>query len=133
MQKPMKPDFTSSLPKGSCRNQVTSVLDVNTGRIVAIVNALDVKDLDPTVREQPVAQKSYYLRYRVSEDSGTTWQFDEPIIQTGDFAAQHPIPGVYIGENAIYLGDVGCIPIVTKKDKFLCRHKPPPWGQMMNY
>jgi len=77
----MKWDFTSSLPKGS-RNQETSVLDVNAGRIVAIVNALDVTNLDPTALEPPVAQESYYLLYRVSEDSGTTWQLDEPIIQT---------------------------------------------------
>jgi hypothetical protein len=116
---PMKPDFTLGLPGGYRRNPVTSVLDPNTGRIITIVNAIDIKDLDPTIGEPPVAQKTYYLRYRVSKDSGKTWLFDDPIIQVGKFTAHHPLPGVFIGKNSIDLGDRGCIPIVTKKGKVL--------------
>ena len=71
-ESPMKPDFTSNLPKGYRRNPVTSVLDTKTGRIISIFNALDVKDLDSAIDEPPIAQKTYYLRYRVSEDSGRT-------------------------------------------------------------
>jgi len=48
------------------------------------------------------------------------WLFDEPIIQAGaEFTAQHPFDGVWIGKNAIYLGDAGCIPVVTRTGQIL--------------
>lgn len=125
---PMIPDFNSNLPGGYRRNPVTSLLDANTGRIITIVNALDINNLDPTINEPPVAQKNYYLRYRVSKDSGKTWLFDEPIIQTGDFTAQHPFPGIFVGKNSIYLGDAGCIPIVNKNGKILVPAQTAPLG-----
>ena len=127
LKSPMKPDFISGLPSGYRRNPVTSVLDTNTGRIITIVNALDIKNLDPTINEPPVAQKTYYLRYRVSEDSGKTWQFDDPIIQTGKFT-EHPFSGIFIGKNSIYLGDKGSIPIITKKGKILVPAQTTPLG-----
>ncbi|MCO5241643.1 MAG: glycoside hydrolase [Chitinophagaceae bacterium] len=116
---PMKPDLTSGLPYGYRWDPVTSVLDTNNEKIVTIVNALDVKDLDPTINEPPIAQETYYLRYRVSEDQGKTWSYDEPIVQCGNFTIQHPLPDIFIGKNSIYIGDIGSIPIVTQKRKIL--------------
>ena len=127
-ESPMKPDFTSNLPKGYRRNPVTSVLDTKTGRIITIFNALDVKDLDSAIDEPPIAQKTYYLRYRVSEDSGRTWQFDDPMIQAGKFTADHPFPGIFIGKNSIYLGDIGSLPVITKKRKILVPAQTTPLG-----
>ncbi len=125
---PMQPDFVSGLPHGYRRNPVTSALDPFTGRLITIVNALDTPGLDPTVHEPRVAQQTYYLRYRVSADSGKTWAFDEPIVQAGDFTAQHPFEGVWVGKNAIYLGDLGCIPIVTRAGRVLVPAQTTPLG-----
>ncbi len=125
---PMQPDFVSGLPHGYRRELVTSALDPITGRLITIINALDTPGLDPTVHEPPVAQETYYLRYRVSADSGKSWRFDEPIVQAGAFTAQHPFEGVWVGKNAIYLGDLGCLPIVTRAGKILVPAQTTPLG-----
>jgi hypothetical protein len=114
-----KPDFFSNLPYGYRRDQVTSVLDRFTGRIVVIINSLDTPGLDPSINEPPVAQETYYLRYIVSDDAAATWLFDEPIISNGNYTQKHPFEGIVIGKNSIYQGDVGSIPIVTKQEKIL--------------
>lgn len=116
---PMKPDPMSGLPYGFRRNPISSVVDPNTGNLITIVNALDVKDLDPTINEPPIALNTYYLRYMISTDKGNTWQLDEPIIQNGKFDMKNPLPGIIIGKNSIFLGDAGSIPIVTKKGNIL--------------
>lgn len=115
----VKPDFTANLPHGYRREPVTAVCDRRIGRFVAMFNALDTPGLDPNAVEPPIAQQTYYLRYRVSQDGGRTWLFDEPILQTGAYDAKHPVAGVWVGTNAIYLGDAGCLPIVTRKGRVL--------------
>ncbi|MEO8962120.1 MAG: sialidase family protein [Ginsengibacter sp.] len=127
-KKLIKPDFSVGLPNGYRRDPVSSVLDNKTGRIVTIFNALDVEDLDSTIDEPSIAQKTYYLRYRVSKDSGKTWQFDNPIIQAGEFTFQHPFPEIFIGKNSIYLGDIGSIPVISKKGKILVPAQTTPLG-----
>ena len=114
-----KPDFNTGLPYGYRRDPVTSGFDSRTGRLLTVVNALDTPGLDPKAHEPAVAQQTYYLRYRVSEDGGQTWLFDEPIIQNGAFDARHPVEGVWVGTNGIYLGDVGCLPLITRSGKVL--------------
>jgi hypothetical protein len=118
-KQPMTPDLYAGLPRGYRRNPVTSVTDHRTGRLLTIVNALDVPDLDPNINEPPIALNTYYLRYRVSADGGMTWAKEGPIIVKGDHDALHPMPGVEIGKNSIFLGDLGCIPIVTRKGQVL--------------
>jgi hypothetical protein len=98
---------------------VTSVLDQNNGRVVTIVNALDTSGLDPKAHEPVIAQQTYYLRYRVSIDGARTWLFEDPIVQRGQFDLKHPMADVWVGTNAIYLGDAGSIPLVTKSGKVL--------------
>jgi hypothetical protein len=124
----MQPDFVSGLPHGYRRDPVTSALDPFTGRLITILNALDTPGLDPTLNEPPVAQETYYLRYRVSADSGKSWRFDAPLVQAGDFTPQHPFEGVWVGKNAIYLGDLGSIPIVTRAGKVLVPAQTTPLG-----
>lgn len=128
VQKPMKPDFSSGLPFGYRRGVVTSVFDNKTDKLIAIVNAMDVPDLDPDIFEPPIAQETYYLRYRVSEGGKDKWLFDEPIIHEGDFTPKNPLPGIFIGSNSIYVGDVGSIPIVTKEGKILVPVQTTPLG-----
>jgi hypothetical protein len=114
-----RPDFAANLPHGYRREPVTAVLDRDTRWLVILFNALDTPGLDPNAIEPPIAQQTYYLRYRVSQDGGRTWLVDEPIIQSGAYDAKHPVAGVWIGTNAIYLGDAGCIPIITRKGRVL--------------
>ncbi len=114
-----QPDFHGGLPYGYRRNRITSVRDPLTGRIITIVNSLDTPGLNPGINEPKLALSTYYLRYTVSNDAGKTWLFDDPIVQTGNYTFQNPFEGINIGKNSIYLGDLGCIPIVTKKGKIL--------------
>ena len=116
---PIKPDFTEGLPYGYRRNTVTSVVDNNTGRLFTLVNSLDTPGLDPKRIEPPVAQFTYYLRYRVSTDGGRSWAFDEPIVGQGKFTQQNPFEGIHIGKSAFYIGDRGSKPIVTREGKIL--------------
>lgn len=116
---PMTPDFSLELPFGFRRDLMVSIFDNRRQRMIAFLNALDLENLNPGIREPPVAQKSYYLRYRVSDDEGKTWKFDKPIIQQGNFTAKNPFPGVSIGKNAIYIGDRGSRPIITRSGKIL--------------
>jgi hypothetical protein len=125
---PMPPDFVSGLPHGYRRTPVASALDPLTGRLITIFNAMDTPGLDPSINEPPVAQQTYYLRYRVSADSGKSWRFDEPIVQAGNFTAQHPFEGIWVGKNALYLGDRGCVPIVTWAGRVLLPTQTTPLG-----
>ena len=111
--------FAQGLPYGYRRHPVTAMLDPKHNRVLSIVNALDTPDLDPKISEPPLAQKNYYLRYRVSTDGGRTWLCDEPLTAGGDYNAQHPFADLWIGKNAIYLGDLGCRPIATQKGRVL--------------
>ena len=116
---PLTPDFARDLPPGYRRTPVTAMLDPRAGCVLQIVNALDTPGLDPKINEPPSALQNYYLRYRVSADGGRTWLFEEPVIQQGDYTALHPIKDVWIGQNALFLGDRGCIPIATRDGKIL--------------
>src|ERR1051325_2505310 len=123
-----RPDFSATLPYGYRRDPITGVCDPRSGRLIVLFNALDTPGLDPKAHEPAIAQRTYYLRYRVSNDGGRTWLFDEPIIQAGAFEARHPIDGVWVGTNAIYLGDLGCIPIVTRSGTILVPTQMTPLG-----
>ena len=107
------------LPHGYRRGPVTALLDPSNNRVLWIVNALDTPGLDPRAVEPPIAQQTYYLRYRVSQDGGQSWLLDEPIVGVGEHDAAHPFDDVWIGKNAIYLGDKGCRPIATREGRIL--------------
>ena len=117
---PPDPDFTEGLPYGYRRVPVTSAVDPNNGRLITIVNSLDTPGLDPGAVEPAIALSEYYLRYRVSEDGGRTWLFEEPMVHQGaEYSQQHPFDGIQIGSNAMYLGDKGCIPIISQSGRVL--------------
>ncbi|WP_146594247.1 sialidase family protein [Novipirellula galeiformis] len=111
--------LAKGLPHGYRRNPVTALLDPRHNRVLWIVNALDTPDLDPRKVEPPIAQKTYYLRYRVSQDGGQSWLHDKPIVGAGKHDAAHPFDDLWIGKNAIYLGDKGCRPITTRDGRIL--------------
>ena len=124
----MKPDYSSGLPAGYRRNPVTAALDPASGSLLAIINAMDTAGLDPKIFEPPVAQQTYYLRYRVSADAGKSWLFDEPITQAGYDSAKHPFAGVWIGSNSVYLGDIGSVPLFTREGRVLVPAQTTPLG-----
>ncbi|MCC9605549.1 glycoside hydrolase [Blastopirellula sp. JC732] len=111
--------LAKDLTPGFRRNPTTMTLDESRNCVISIVNALDTPELDPTIAEPPIAQQTYYLRYRLSLDGGRSWLCDDPIVGVGDFDAMHPFADLWIGKNAIYLGDNGCAPIVTKSGRVL--------------
>lgn len=111
--------LAKGLPHGYRRSPVTALLDPHNNWVLWIVNALDTPGLDPQAVEPPIAQETYYLRYRVSQDGGRSWLLDEPIVGTGEHDAAHPFDDLWIGRNAIYLGDKGCRPIATRDGRIL--------------
>lgn len=112
-------NFTTDSASGYRRLGVTPYLDPASDRLIQLFIAMDIV-VDPAVDEPMEGEHSYYLRYRVSTDGGRTWLFDEPIIQAGDtFDAKHPIDGVWIGKNAMYLGDAGSRPITLNDGTIL--------------
>ncbi|MBA2117662.1 sialidase family protein [Bremerella alba] len=112
--------LSHGLPDGYRRNPTTAVLDREKNILLSIVNSLDTPKLNPKIAEPPIAQKTYYLRYRVSEDGGRTWLCDDPIVEEGaKYDAKHPFDDLWIGKNAVYLGDNGCAPIVTQSGRVL--------------
>lgn len=116
---PMAPDFAAGLPYGYRRDEITSVCDPATGALLTIVNALDTPGLDPGAIEPPIALERYYLRYRASTDGARTWLFDEPIVAAGPYRKEHPFDGIWIGTNCIFIGDVGSVPLVTRRGRLL--------------
>lgn len=114
-----QPDFDSNLRQGFRRYTYPFFVDPVEDRLITLVLALDVPDLDPTIEEPPIGENEYYLRYRVSTDGGRTYLFDERILQEGDYTDRHPLDDVWLGKNGFYLGDVGCIPIRTSEGKIL--------------
>ena len=116
---PMTPDYASGLPHGYRRNGVTSLYDPASKSFLTLVNALDTPGLDPKIHEPPAALENWYLRYRVSTDGAKTWLFDEPIVGAGPYTRQHPFDGIWIGTNCLFLGDLGCIPLVTRTGRIL--------------
>jgi hypothetical protein len=121
------PDFAASLPHGYRRDPRPALLNPRSGRIVMVYNAMDTPGLDPHIKEPPTALKSYYLRYRVSNDAGRTWLFDEPVLQQGH-TEEHPLDGMWKGKNGAYFGDLGCQPMVTKRDELLAPFQICPLG-----
>jgi hypothetical protein len=125
---PMAPDFNSGLPYGYRRAEITSLLDSTARSFITIVNALDQPGLDPKLNEPPIALQTYYLRYRVSSDGVNSLQFEEPMVQAGLYTPKHPFDGIWIGTNSIFLGDNGCLPILTRSGRILVPAQTTPLG-----
>lgn len=84
------------------------VADPRTGRFVRF----HLEALLPT--DDPLeGMRQWYVCYSVSTDGGRTWPVSEPVIQRGaEFSPAHPLPGVWVGKNAVMVGDLASVPIV---------------------
>jgi hypothetical protein len=116
---PIKAVNNDVLPKNFRRVPVSHLFDSHNNRFVTFLDSMDDETIDRAINEPRESGNLYYLRYKVSTDLGASWLLDKPIVQQGDFSAEHPFPGITIGKNAIYLGDRGCKPIVTKTGTIL--------------
>ena len=109
------PDFTAGLPANFRRNPYPGFVDPVNGRMLSVFFAMDRDDVDRKIDEPAETESDSYIRYRVSLDGGKTFLFDEPVIQKGDYNFKHPLEGLHLGRNAIFLGDMGCRPIRTRQ------------------
>ena len=62
--------------------------------------------------------RSWHLAYSVSEDGGRIYLFEEQVIQDG-FTAENPVEGVWVGRNAMMIGDMSCRPIRNHRGEIL--------------
>lgn len=113
------PDFTTGLPENYRRMPYPGFVDPVNGVLLTVILAMDREDVDRKIEEPKETGTDSYVRYRVSLDGGKTFLFDEPVIQEGAYDFKHPLEGLYLGKNAIFLGDLGCRPIRTKRGHIL--------------
>ena len=113
------PDFSADLPKNYRRYPYPGFVDPVNGNLLVVVFSMDRPDVDGSIVEPSETATDSYVRYRVSVDQGKTFLFDEPVIQKGDYNFKRPLAGLYLGKNAIFLGDRGCRPMRTRRGHIL--------------
>ena len=80
----------------------TPVADPHTGRLVV----LDGTSVLPSDHMLEALSYTFPI-YRVSEDRGITWLFEDRIIQDGgEYTAQHPMQSVWTGKNAVHYSNM---------------------------
>ncbi|MFP4027971.1 MAG: sialidase family protein [Candidatus Brocadiia bacterium] len=97
------------------RHPRSGMAEPETGRYVSFMTEGVLPNDDPLE-----GLKNWYVRYRVSEDGGWSWEVDEPVIQQGEqYSADHPLKDVWKGKNCCMIGDKTCGPIHTEAGKIL--------------
>jgi len=114
-----QPGFQDGLPANYRRSPYPGFVDPLNNALLCVVFSMDRRDVDRNVHEPKETATDSYIRYRVSLDQGKTFLFDEPVIQKGDYNFKHPLDGLLLGKNAIFLGDQGCRPIRTRQGKII--------------
>ena len=80
----------------------TPVSDPHTGRLV-VLGTTSVLPTDAMLE----ALTYSFPTYRVSEDGGITWLFEDRIVQHGgDYTAAHPMQSVWTGKNAVHFSNM---------------------------
>ena len=95
-------------------------VDPSNGRMLTMV-------LDGVLpNDNPLEGMTHWsLRYRVSTDGGRSFAVDEPVIQKGNYTAEHPVDGVWVGKNSIMMGTR---PILTRQGRILVPVQITPLG-----
>ena len=90
-------------PAGTVRTGYgTLVTDPGSGLLVAL-NSTSVMPTDHMLE----ALTSTFATYRVSDDDGLTWLFEDRIIQEGEeYDPAHPLQAVWTGRNAVHFANV---------------------------
>lgn len=97
------------------RFQYPGFVDPETGTLITFI----LQGILPT--DNPLeGMKHWTLRYALSRDGGHTVCHEAQVIQAGDeFSAEHPLPGVRVGKNAVMIGDTTCTPIRLRTGEIL--------------
>ncbi|MBI4026268.1 MAG: exo-alpha-sialidase [Verrucomicrobia bacterium] len=117
-------------PEGTLRRfECGGYVDTPTDRLLTF----RIEGILPT--DDPLeGMKHYALYYTVSEDGGRTQCVNEPIIHAGnEFDAKHPLPGVWIGKNAVMLGDLPSRPLTLADGTILLPTQITPIGPNGEY
>ncbi|MBS0661625.1 MAG: exo-alpha-sialidase [Verrucomicrobia bacterium] len=92
-----------------------AIADPFTGRLVRFYNQALLPSDDPLE-----GFWEWVVYYCVSEDAGLTWSIDEEIVAPGaEFNSGHPLPGVFVGRNAVMIGDHACKQIILADGTFI--------------
>jgi hypothetical protein len=99
--------MTEKRPGGTVRRSFTggcaygNYFDPTNGRLMMIG--------DEGVLPNDVASDGFtqfHPIYKVSEDGGKTWKFEEPVIQKGEqYSPEHPFDGVWVGKNTLMIAN----------------------------
>ena len=106
-------------PAGTVRTGYgTLVADPGSGRLVAL-NTTSVMPRDHMLE----ALTYSFATYRVSEDGGITWLFEDRIIQNGEeYDPSHPLQAVWTGRNAVHFANV---PFFDRAGRLIFRCRSP--------
>jgi hypothetical protein len=117
-------DYKAETPQGTLRRYPQpGWVDPGNGRLLTMV----MEGVLP--RDNPMeGMTRWSLHYRVSTDGGRTFVVDEPVIQKGDYTAEHPAEGVWIGKNSMMIGATTCRPIRTCRGEILVPVQITPLG-----
>ncbi|MBN1393720.1 MAG: exo-alpha-sialidase [Pirellulales bacterium] len=90
-------------------------VDPATGRFVIMM----LEGLLPN--DNPLdGMKHWQLRYCVSDDGGQTCAVNEFVVQNGaEYTVDHPIEGVWVGQDSFMVGAPPCVPIKSQAGKIL--------------
>jgi hypothetical protein len=98
------------------QNPLPGWVDPVNGRMVEIVN----DGILPTGNPYEGLTR-WSIRYRVSTDGGRTFSVDRLVVQKGQdpygnaYTTTHPVDGVWIGKNCMYVPATTCVPLRTKQ------------------
>lgn len=99
-------------------------VDAGTGRFIEIWNEGILPGDDPLE-----GMRQWNIYYAVSNDGGRAKREIHQVIHEGtEFNAQHPLPGVFTGKNAVMIGDNPSRPITLKDGSILLPVEITPLG-----
>jgi hypothetical protein len=94
-------------------------VDAKTGRYLEFWNEGTLPSDDPLE-----GMRQWMLFYRLGP-SGPAVQV---IHEGAEYSAQHPMPGIFIGKNALMLGDQSSVPITARDGRIILPLEVPPLG-----
>ena len=99
-------------------------VDSHTGRFLEIWNEGILPSDDPLE-----GMRQWNVYYTISKNGGKTKSAVHQIIHEGrEFNAQHSLPGVYTGKNAVMIGDNACRPMTYRDGSILLPVQVSPLG-----
>lgn len=104
-------------------------VDPTTGTLITLINQAVL----PT--DNPLEGMTHgTLHYALSKDGGRSAYYEGAVVQCGgEYNADHPLPSVWVGKNAVALGAITCVPIGLRSGEILVPLQISPLGPGGNY